>query len=323
MTLDFISKNKTQKTPATLKITSPYLKENDKKPNDMSPNSVQHLAVIGDPIEHSLSPPMQNAALRDLNLDWTYTKIRVVPQDLKKFLQTHKRRLRGFNVTLPHKENILPLLDYVVPQAQFIGAVNTVLNHQGSWIGFNTDGMGYIQSLHEETGFIAQKKNIVLLGAGGACRAISTLLATQGARRLTLLNRTLLRAQKLADSLKKKFPQTEFYALALNPKNLRTALPQADLLLNTSSIELHETAFLDFPWEQLPRKTLVSDILYRPRITAFLGAAQKHGHPIHTGEGMLVHQGALALTLWSGGLRPNIQLMHQTLLQCLEKPVSA
>ncbi len=285
----------------------------------MNSNSVQHLAVIGDPVEHSLSPSMQNAALRDLALPWTYTKIRVAPKNLKKFLHTHKRRLLGFNVTLPHKENILPLLDYVVPLARYIGAVNTVLNHHGRWIGFNTDGMGYLQSLHEETGFIPRKKNIVLLGAGGACRAIATLLATQGVQRLTIINRTLLRAQKLAASLKKKFPQTELYALSLNPKNLISVFPQAHLLLNTSSIELHGTTSIEFPWNRLPRSTLVSDILYRPRITAFLAMAQKHGNPIHTGEGMLVHQGALALSLWSGGLHPNTQLMHQTLLQCLEK----
>jgi shikimate dehydrogenase len=235
---------------------------------------------------------------------------------LKNFLNTTARRLLGFNVTVPHKEKILSYLDYVVPKARAIGAVNTVVLRGSRWIGFNTDGDGYLLSLKQDINFKPEGKNILILGAGGAAKAIAVSLASASAKKISLANRTPLRARQLARQLYRRFKRVKFSSGELQGKTFLQSLRHCDLLINTTTVGLKSTSFQDFPWERLKKNAVVSDIVYRPRLTPFLKAAKSYGHRIHTGEGMLVHQGALALELWTGK-KPDTQLMRKVILKKL------
>jgi len=185
-------------------------------------------------------------------------------------------------------------------------------------IGFNTDGAGYLQSLSEQKKFRAKGKNILILGAGGAARALATVLSLDRAKSITIANRTLERAQALVESLSRQSRECRIKSCELKGSELKKALSRAQLLINTTSVGLYGTEFSYFPWERLNPKALVSDIVYNPRITPFLKIAKRRGHAIHTGEWMLVYQGALAFEMWTG-MRPDVKLMHRTLLKALNK----
>lgn len=274
------------------------------------------LAVIGDPVSHSLSPLFQNAALKKMGLPWIYTARRIRPQELARFIRGPARRLAGFNVTIPHKESILPFLDRLSFEAQLIGAVNTVMIKDGEMVGFNTDGAGYLKSLHQEKKFNPKGRHVTLLGAGGAARSIASVLCLHQVKSLTLANRNIDRAEQLARHLQKYFTKIEIFACELWSAEFEAALRRSALLVNTTSVGLKGSAFENFPFKKLKKRALVSDIVYTPRLTPFLKAAKKAGHPIHTGEGMLAHQGALALELWTGKV-PNLPLMLRTLRRAL------
>jgi shikimate dehydrogenase len=284
----------------------------------MSQRKILSLAVIGDPVSHSLSPAMQNAALRALKLPYRYRAIRVPPRSLKSFMKQAAPKLAGFNVTIPHKVAIVPLLDRLAFEAKLIGAVNTVVHRNGEWIGFNTDGAGYLFSLQQDARFNPKGRRVTLLGAGGAAHALAFVLGLHRVKSLTLVNRHPKRAAELAVDLKKHFPKIEIQVCAWGEKLFATALKKTDLLINGTSVGLGGTAFENFPWRHLKKRALVSDIVYQPRWTPFLRAAKRRGHPIHTGEGMLVHQGALALEIWTGQ-KPDTGLMRRVLLKELKK----
>lgn len=277
---------------------------------------LKRLAVIGDPVSHSLSPAMHGAAIRKLGVPFRYRALRVRPESLKDFVAGPAKELAGFNVTVPHKESILPHLKRLAYEAELIGAVNTVVNRNGELVGFNTDGAGYLMSLHVDKKFDPRGKRVVILGAGGAARALAVVLSLAQARSVTVANRTLKRAEQLARELAFRLPKSKLLACPLEGKALESALKDCDLLVNTTRVGLGGTSFEDFPWEKLPRRALVSDIVYTPRMTPFLKAAKRRGHPIHTGEGMLVFQGALAFEIWTG-LKPDVRLMRRELLKRL------
>lgn len=276
------------------------------------------LAVIGDPISHSISPLMQNAALRKLKLPFEYRALRVGSKELRRFMKGAAKQLYGFNVTIPHKETILPYLDRLAFEAKIIGAVNTVVQRNGEWIGFNTDGSGYLRSLLKEKKFNPRNRHITLLGAGGAARAIAAVLGLNRAKSITIANRTGSRAEQLVKELKAHLPRVEFFPCELWSAEFEAALRRSQLLVNTTSIGLHGSTFKDFPFKKLKKKALVSDIVYNPRMTPFLKQAKQAGHPILTGEGMLAHQGALALELWTGHT-PDVALMLRVLRKALSE----
>lgn len=284
----------------------------------MPRRKIKQLAVIGDPVSHSLSPTMQNAAIERLKLPYRYRAIRVLPGELGAFLKERALRLEGFNITVPHKEAIVPLLDRLAYEAELIGAVNTVLRRDGKWLGFNTDGAGYLMSLHADAKFSVRGKRVLLLGAGGAARAIAVALVLTKARQVVIANRTLGRAEDLVRDLGFRLGKEVLSALPLEGKDFEKELGRADLLINTTRVGLGGSSFEDFPWKKLKKSSLVSDIVYVPRFTPFLKAAKKSGHPIHTGEGMLVFQGALAFEIWTG-VKPDPRLMRRALLKKLAK----
>lgn len=273
----------------------------------------KHYAVIGDPIQHSLSPDMHNAGYQALGVDAFYQRFQVKADRLGEAVQgLHALGFSGWNVTLPHKEAILALLDTLTPQAERAGAVNTVKIHEGQMIGHNTDGDGFVRSVQEElNGF--QGKKAVLLGAGGAGKGIALALAEQGMK-LHILNRTPEKANELARIIQREGGMATAGEFA--PGDW---LKDVDLLVQTTSIGLHKEPF-PFSLEGISKQALVVDIIFNPMETLFLIEAKQLGCRTQNGLGMLLYQGALAWEFWFGGQAP-IEEMRQALKRGLAERV--
>ncbi|MCJ7605234.1 MAG: shikimate dehydrogenase, partial [Dehalococcoidales bacterium] len=229
----------------------------------------QICAVIGSPIEHTMSPAMHNAAFEKLGLDYAYVSFRVAPEDLPDALDGIRAlNIRGFNVAIPHKVPVIPLLDGLDAAAEKIGAVNTVINHAGSLRGYNTDGEGFLRSLRAR-GVEPKGSNIVVIGAGGASRAITYVLARRGAR-LTLLNRSLPAAEEIAELIEDDL-HLEVRVRALHDDWLEEALKDADILVNTTSLGMSPAVDASpVPAGLLREKLIVCDIGYNPTVTKLL-----------------------------------------------------
>lgn len=277
------------------------------------------LGIIGDPIAHSLSPAMHNAVLRRSGFRFFYLPFHVTPDRLKGFVRdVPLLHLAGFNVTIPHKEAILKHLSWVSPEARAIGAVNTVVVSGGRLKGYNTDAPGYLRSLMEETEFRPKGKSVLMLGAGGSARAVLFALASAGAKTIVIANRTPPRARALAREFSRKFPRVAFSATPLETPALATCFPATDLLVNTTSVGLGGTAFPHLPLARIKKSAVVSDLVYKPLMTPLLKAAARRGLAIHTGDGMLLHQGALAYRLWTGR-KADLKVMKKALLRAMKR----
>lgn len=268
--------------------------------------------IIGDPIEHTMSPAMHNAAFQKLGLDYVYVAFRVSQEELSRAVEGMRALdIRGFNVTIPHKVAIMPLLDKLDPLVEKIGAVNTVVNDDGLLTGYNTDATGFLRALLEK-GIEPKGKDIVILGAGGASRGISFILAQRGAS-IVLMNRNARRAEDLAQRISQKGVR----AMALNEKNLAVALERADILVNTTSVgmipDVNETPV---PARLLRRGLIVSDIVYNPIRTRLLKEAEAAGAETVGGIDMLAWQGALAFEKWTGRKAP-FYLMREEATEAL------
>lgn len=278
------------------------------------------LAIIGDPISHSLSPLMQNAALEQCGIDARYLAFHVVPDDLECAIAgLRSLNIWGCNVTVPHKEKIIPFLDELDIAAKRIGAVNTVVNDGGRLVGYNTDGGGLLASLRDDLGFNPSGKKVILLGAGGASRAALVALAGAGVVRLDVVNRNEERGRGLVDNFRGEFLGTTFAASAMWSQALDVAFQDADLIVNTTSVGLNGTSFPDFPWDSLPKTALIYDMVYTKSGTSLVKSALKKGFAAADGVGMLAGQGELAFSLWTG-LVPKPGLMKQVLCQHLGRP---
>lgn len=268
--------------------------------------------IFGDPIEHTLSPAIQNAAFEALGLHYIYVPFHVRSKpsgDLKAAVAgVRAMNIAGVNITIPHKERVIRLLDEVDIHAKDIGAVNTVVNRDGKLIGYNTDGPGYLLSLRDETGFIPRGKNIIVVGAGGASRAIFHAFLAGGAKSILLVNRTVKRADALANEFSGRF-KARVETAPLETEWIKKYAESADLLVNTTSIGMMGRGELELPLEAFPSKAVISDIVYRPLKTGLLKGAEKRGLKTHTGIGMLVRQGAIGFELWTGEKAPvNVML---------------
>lgn len=260
-------------------------------------------AIIGDPVERSLSPAMHNAAFRALGLDCRYIAIQVPKGTLADVVKAmRKLRITGFNVTHPHKVEIVRLLDRLDESAKLVGAVNTVKTERGKLIGYNTDGAGAVRALEREVGKLAGRR-VVLLGAGGAARAIAFSLVKAGAK-LTLANRTASKARRLAAEIKRKLG-VEVAVVSIKKRALTEAIKRADLLINATTIgmapKVNETLVTA---DMMHRRLVVNDIVYEPLQTKLLREAKCAGAKTVNGLGMLVNQGALALEIWTGKRAP-------------------
>jgi shikimate dehydrogenase len=273
-------------------------------------------AIIGDPVEHSLSPLMHNAAFKKLGLNLVYVAFTVTSTELKdSVLGAKSLGLKGLNVTMPHKNAIINYLDEIDSSAKSIGAVNTILCNQGKLIGYNTDGTGAMIALHEN-GVDPQEKKLVLLGAGGAAKAIA-YKATQDVEELVILNRTAEKAKKLAERLKGLGAKVKGGTLTLD--NLDEELPTADILVNTTSVGMYpKIDSSPVPSGLLHSDLSIMDIIYNPLETKLLKDAKSVGAKVISGLEMLLYQGAVAFEIWTDCPAP-LDVMRKAALNELEK----
>ena len=271
--------------------------------------------MIGWPIEHSLSPAMHNAALREMGLDWVYLGFAVPPESVGEAVGAVRGlSLVGLNVTIPHKQAVTEHLDAVDETAEALGAVNTIVWDQDRLIGYNTDGPGFLRSL-EEKGHSVEGKRVALIGAGGAARSVAYAVARAGAGALRVLNRTAQRADEVAQLAAERGGLSDIEAGGLTGRRAEAAVREADVVVDCTPVgmfpQVDEGPVI--PEEWLRRGQVVVDLTYNPLQTTLLRAAAARGARTVDGAGMLVHQGAISLEHWSGR-RPPVATMRRALL---------
>ena len=273
----------------------------------------QVLGIFGDPIQHSLSPRMQNAAIQAGNLDAVYVPFRVTREQLCDAVRGIRAMgIRGVNLTIPHKEAACDLIDELDEQAQLTGAINTIVNDDGRLKGYNTDGQGLLKALKHELGIEVSGRRIMLLGAGGACRAALVALSQSGAAWIGIANRTRERAEALIAELAEHFKGTTLASFSLSASLAGCCPEPVDLLVNTSAVGLKGEAF-DFPATGCVRPGgSVYDMVYAAEPTPLVRDALQAGFAAADGLGMLAGQGEIAFQLWFDKA-PQKQVMRQTL----------
>jgi shikimate dehydrogenase len=262
--------------------------------------------IFGHPVSHSLSPIMHNTAFRKLNLDCVYVAFDIHPDNLESATHAIKSMgISGVNVTIPHKERIISLLDGTSPEVALTGAVNTVKNESGRLTGYNTDVEGFLTAIKDDLGVAPKGLRVFLLGAGGAARAVLTALCMNGASEIYLINRTLDKANALASEFKKSYKDVSIDPYALeDAASVERSLRTADLLINASSTGMEGVASITLQLELLPGKSLVYDLVYKPRDTALLKKAKELGLKSAGGISMLLYQGAKSFEIWTGEIAP-------------------
>lgn len=274
-------------------------------------------AIIGDPVEHSLSPVMFNAAFKELGLNLVYVAFTVTAKELKTAISGAKSiGVKGLNVTMPHKNAVMNYLDEVDATAKNIGAVNTILSNNGRLIGYNTDGNGAMIAL-QENGVCPEEKKLVLLGAGGAAKAIA-YQAAQDVKELVILNRTPDKAKKLAEMIPKSFgAKVKGDMLSLDV--LKQELETVDILINSTSVGMHPNVdSSSVPADFLRSDLCVMDIIYHPLETKLLKDAKSVGAKVVSGLEMLIYQGAVAFEIWTNCPAP-VEVMRKAALNQLQK----
>ena len=260
------------------------------------------VGLFGYPVEHSLSPAMHNAAFEHLGLDYRYVTFSVRPDLLNDAVKgIVAMNLRGVNVTVPHKEKVISLLDKVNEEASFLGAVNTILNDKGTLTGFNTDGRGFMESLSEE-GITVKGRKILILGAGGACRAVSYYLS-ESAANLQIFDVDHSKALKLVNDLSAIRPN-------ITLRKQLTDLGETEVLINATPLGLKEADPSPVDIALISGRLTVCDLIYRE--TPLLKAAARKGCKTLNGLGMLLHQGVLSFEIWTG-VKPPVDLMRSAI----------
>ncbi len=264
------------------------------------------VGLLGCPVEHSLSPAMHNAAFEHLKLNYCYVTFLVVPDMLEDALKGIRAlNLRGVNVTVPHKENVAPFLDDVSEEASFIGAINTIRNDDCKLTGYNTDGMGFMQSM-SESGIVADNKKILLIGTGGACRAISYYLSSK-ASKVWLYD---LDPQK-ADSLSQHLNKLKRNVSETVDKSLIKSgdfFSSIDIIINATPLGLKADDPMPVSTNMLNNTHIVCDLIYKK--TPLIREASKIGCKTLDGRGMLLWQGVFAFEIWTG-VMPPVEVMRR------------
>ncbi len=274
-------------------------------------------AIIGDPVDHSLSPVMHNAAFKEFGLNLVYVAFSVPAKDLKHaVLGVKSLGLKGLNITMPHKNEVMKYLDELDVSAKSVGAVNTILNDQGKLVGYNTDGQGAMVAL-QENGVCPEKKKLVLLGSGGAAQAIA-YQAAQDVNELVILNRTLDKAKKIVKSLPQNL-RTKVHSGTLFVDVLKQELETADILINATSVGMYpDIESSPVPSDLLRSDLSVMDLVYNPLETKLLKDAKTVGAKVISGLEMLIYQGAVAFHIWTNCPAP-VDVMRKAALNALNK----
>ncbi|WP_419956092.1 shikimate dehydrogenase [Neobacillus niacini] len=270
-------------------------------------------AVLGDPIGHSMSPIMLNDVLSYYEIDAHYHPFKVSPEDLETAIRGLKAiGISGFNVTIPHKSAILPFLDGVDDLAMSIGAVNTVVNDNGKLIGYNTDGYGFIKGLEPYITSFSDKK-VLVIGAGGAARAIYFTMAKMKPLAIDITNRSVERAKELIEAC-----PFESKSKSLSLNEAEAQLNEYDVVIQTTMVGMYpKVSETPINLSYLTSGALVCDIVYNPLETQFLMEARQKGATVQNGVEMFVYQGALAFEKWTG-IFPDVKRMRENVLRQLE-----
>lgn len=279
------------------------------------------LGVFGDPVEHSLSPQIQNAALRQSKIDMQYARFRVAPDELEQALdRIRKLEFVGLNLTIPHKISALEHLDSTDENVKRIGAANVVKVGNGKLRGFNTDGRGFARAVREEFSVDLRDLRILVLGAGGAARAIALQCAKENCERLVIGNGTLEKGQKLADSLRDFFsgpkvfgPVPRLQAIPWEERAFQFQIANIDLIVNATPVGLNRGDGSPIPARLLAPHVMVYDTIYSQIRTPLVAAALEAGARATNGLSMLLHQGALAFEIWFQRDAP-LEAMRKALL---------
>lgn len=270
------------------------------------------VGLFGDPVDENPTGVMMEAGFKAQNLNYRYITLRVQKGNLKEAMEAVRLfGMKGVNLTIPHKVDVLPFLDELSPAAEITGAVNSVLNDEGRLIGENTDGKGFITSLMEEGVFVADKI-VTVLGAGGAARAVAVECALSGAKQIHIINRNEEKGQKLAALIQEKTKAQSDY---LAWKGTAILPGDTNILVNCTCVGLYpDTSKPDICYEDITGKMTVCDVVFNPPQTGFLKEAVQRGAKTVNGLGMLVNQGALNYSLWTEHMAPK-----QAMVQALQK----
>ena len=278
----------------------------------LSPNyKAELVGVFGHPVSENPTGVMQEAAFQALNLNWRYLTIEVHPQDLGAAMQGLRAfNMKGINLTIPHKVEVLKYLDEVKPDAALMGAVNTVVRIGDKLVGENTDGKGFMHSLTQDSKVDPKGKNALVLGSGGAARSITVELALAGVRQITIVNRSSQRGEVLTELLNSKTPAR---AKFIQWQGAQAIPSDTDILVNATSIGLFPNVDEkpNVNYDSINSRMVVCDVIHTP-MTPFLKEAQNRGAKIVDGLGMLVYQGAIGFKLWTGLVAP-VAAMHKAL----------
>ncbi len=282
----------------------------------------QNYALLGWPVKHSVSPQMQGAAFRALGIAAVYRLIEVVPEDVPEMVaQLRDQQYAGWNVTVPHKAQMAELVDEISPGALAAGTVNTVVNRAGHLSGHSTDGYGLASAIAESFDVRVAGGKFVFVGAGGAARATSVYFAQEGAAELVLVNRTLSKAERLAETIRRTNGACRVVCLGLTDADaIHAAAAGADVVFQATSLGLHVGDPMPVPATVFTPDMCVMDMIYRR--TALLEAASARGCRTADGRGMLLHQGVRSFELWTGRTAP-VDVMRQALndvLACRGNP---
>jgi shikimate dehydrogenase len=258
--------------------------------------------IFGYPVRHTFSPGMHNAAFKKLNLDSRYVPFEVLPHNLEAAAKAViPLGLCGINVTVPHKEKIIDYLDDLSEEARLIGAVNTIEIADGKLIGHNTDGRGFLRSLRDNAGFTPKGKQIVIIGSGGAARAVGFCLALAGVKKISLTDLVEEKALALVTDITDKTGRLVEY---ISHESLGASVVEADCVINATPLGLKNTDSLPVDAEYIRKEHLVCDLVYNPAETRFLKTAKARGAKRLPGIGMLLFQGVIAFEIWTGKKAP-------------------
>ena len=279
------------------------------------------LGVFGDPVEHSLSPQTQNAALKQCKIDMQYARFHILPNEFREALElVRQKNFVGVNLTIPHKVAALALLDSSDDDVKKIGAANAIKCEAGKLRGFNTDGRGFSRAVREEFSVDLRDMRVLVLGAGGAARAIARQCAKENCERLVIANGTFEKGQQLADSLRNFFegprvlgPVARLQAIPWEEAAFRFQVANVDLIVNATPVGLNRGDPSPIPSRLLAPHVMVYDTIYSDKRTPLVAAAIEAGARAANGLSMLLHQGALAFEIWFQREAP-LEVMRKALL---------
>jgi shikimate dehydrogenase len=268
--------------------------------------TTQIYGIFGHPVKHSLSPNMHNSAFQTLGLDSVYVAFDIEPENIGDATSAIRTMgIKGINITIPHKQTIIPYLDEVSPDAKLTGAVNTVKNDGGKLTGYNTDVRGFLRAIREDLDFSPEGKTLFLVGAGGAARAVMSACCMKGISVIYLTDILQDKAIILAQDFKENFQNIEIEPLSIEDKDiLAEKLGGSDILVNASPAGMDGEGKPDIPIPSLNKNAVVYDLVYKPPDTNLLIEVRELGYKASGGLSMLLYQGAESFEIWTGEKAP-------------------